>query len=145
MMRLFVDGVLLKPQAAHPYGSWGNAQCFCCESFVNLFGECYWCSAQDFAALVVKLYTAELGKAGPMALIEITEDNVEDAFNYHAWTEDQVKRGAEIRAALVEACKVILRNVPRCPLRTQALNGLFDARMRANAAITHERMGLDAD
>lgn len=76
-----------------------------------------------------------------MALIELNEENVEDAFNYHPWTPEQTARGQEIRASLVAACRVILRTVPRCLLRTRALNQLFDARMLANAAITHEDMG----
>jgi len=65
-------------------------------------------------------------------------DNVEHAFTYHAWNDDQKKRGAEVTGDLIEAAKSILRNVPECPMRTRALNNLIDARMIANAAITHD-------
>lgn len=66
----------------------------------------------------------------------LNEQNVDAAFQYQPWNEDQQKCGAEIREALVVAAKAILRNVPETPLRTRALNALIDARMLANAAIT---------
>lgn len=75
-----------------------------------------------------------------MPLLEITEENLEEAFQYHQWTSDQTTRGNAVRGALVDACKVIFASVPRCPLRTRALNAIFDARMQCNAAITHEEM-----
>jgi len=65
-------------------------------------------------------------------------DNVEHAFTYQPWNEDQKRRGAEVTGDLIEAAKSILRNVPECPMRTRALNNLIDARMIANAAITHD-------
>ena len=64
--------------------------------------------------------------------------NVERAFTYQQWNADQVKRGREVTAALIAAAKAILTNVPECPMRTRALNNLVDARMIANAAITHD-------
>ena len=64
--------------------------------------------------------------------------NVDHAFTYHPWSEDQAERGRAVTAALIEAARTILRNVPECPTRTRALNNLIDARMLANAAITHE-------
>lgn len=66
----------------------------------------------------------------------INEKNVEEAFQYQPWNDQQVAAGAEVRAALVTAAKAILKGVPETPLRTRALNALVDARMLANAAIT---------
>lgn len=65
-------------------------------------------------------------------------DNVEHAFTFHPWSDDQQRRGKEVTAALIAAAKTILTNVPECPTRTRALNNLIDARMIANAAITHD-------
>ena len=65
-------------------------------------------------------------------------DNVEHAFTYQPWNEDQQRRGKEVTAALISAAKTIIANVPECPTRTRALNNLIDARMLANAAITHD-------
>lgn len=67
---------------------------------------------------------------------ELTLDNVTDAFEYHPWDDDQKTRGEIVRHNLAAAAEVILANVPRSPLRTRALNAIFDARMLANAAIT---------
>ena len=72
------------------------------------------------------------------APVRLSLDNVERAFTYQPWNEDQTRRGREVTAALIEAAKTILRNVPECPTRTRALNNLVDARMIANAAITHD-------
>ena len=66
----------------------------------------------------------------------INKDNVNEAFQYQPWNEEQVKAGAAIRESLVVAAKMILEFVPETPLRTRALNALIDARMLANAAIT---------
>lgn len=65
-------------------------------------------------------------------------DNVEHAFTYQPWNEDQQRRGKEVTAALIEAAKAIIRNVPKCPTRTRALNNLINGRMLANSAITHD-------
>lgn len=70
---------------------------------------------------------------------EITLDNIPDAFEYHAWDESQRERGEAVRHNLAAAAEVILANVPRSPLRTRALNAIFDARMLANAALTFEK------
>lgn len=68
----------------------------------------------------------------------VTLDNVRHVFTYQPWNEDQSKRGNEVREALISAVETILRNVPECPTRTRAINNLIDARMLANAAITHD-------
>lgn len=65
-------------------------------------------------------------------------DNVEHAFTYQPWNDDQLQRGKEVTAALIFAAKAVIRAVPECPTRTRALNNLIDARMLANAAITHD-------
>lgn len=65
-------------------------------------------------------------------------DNVESVFTYQPWRPDQTVRGRAVTAALIDAAKTILRNVPECPTRTRAINNLIDARMLANAAITHD-------
>jgi hypothetical protein len=62
---------------------------------------------------------------------------VDDLFDYQRWNEDQTSRGRYVREALAQAVKVIISNVPPCPTRTRAINHLVDARMLANAAITH--------
>ena len=62
--------------------------------------------------------------------------NIEDAFQYHRWDDQQEDAGAQVRDALVNAAKVILRTVPDTSLRSQALADLFSARMKANAAIS---------
>lgn len=63
-------------------------------------------------------------------------NNVEQAFHYQPWNEEQQKAGEDIRTALVAAAKTIIANVPETPLRTRALNALVDARMLANAGIS---------
>jgi len=75
------------------------------------------------------------GQMGPISE-RINLHNVEEAFQYQPWDPLQQDAGAQVRDALVNAAKVILRTVPDCPTRTRALNDLVDARMKANAAIT---------
>lgn len=70
---------------------------------------------------------------------EITLDNFEHVMTYQPWMPHQREAGAVIHEALVAAGKAILRSVVRCPSRTLALQHLIDARMRANAAISHGR------
>lgn len=83
---------------------------------------------------------AEVAEYNPprRAPVRLSLENVEHAFTYQAWNEDQLARGREVTAALIAAAKAILQNVPECPMRTRALNNLVDARMIANAAITHD-------
>lgn len=67
----------------------------------------------------------------------ISLDNVEDAFEYHKWTPEQIASGAEVRRTLVEAVKAILTHVPAGPDRSVAIRKLREARMDANSGITH--------
>lgn len=64
-------------------------------------------------------------------------NSIDDAFEYHPWSEEQVEKGKEVRFALAEAVKVIVRNVPPGPDRTVAIRKIREARMDANSAITH--------
>ena len=65
------------------------------------------------------------------------EKAIDDAFEYHPWTEEQVMKGKGVREALATAVKVIVANVPPGPDRTVALRKIREARMDANSAITH--------
>lgn len=73
-------------------------------------------------------------------MIEINDQNVEECFKYHAPTPDQIPRYQEINDAARAFALVVLKNVPRCPLRTAALNLIMDCRMKANAAIALENV-----
>jgi hypothetical protein len=71
---------------------------------------------------------------------ELTTDvneAIEDAFDYHAWDEDQQERGREIRMTLAIAVKAIVKNAPPCLDRSAAIRKIREARMDANSAITH--------
>ena len=65
------------------------------------------------------------------------EDAIDDAFNYHSWTELQTAQGVEIREALANAVKVIVKHVPPSADRSAAIRKIREARMDANSAITH--------
>lgn len=67
---------------------------------------------------------------------ELTLDNIEAAMAYQPWHRGQQQQGEAVREALVMAAKAILRNVPRSPRRTLALQHLISARMDANCAIS---------
>ena len=62
---------------------------------------------------------------------------VDDMFEYHKWTMEQMAAGAHVRTALADAVKVIISNVPPGPDRSVAIRKLRDARMDCNSAITH--------
>jgi len=65
-------------------------------------------------------------------------DTVKDIFKYHPWDQKKIDCGEKVRAALQGTYLVILEAVPACSTRTRALNKLVEARMDANAAITHD-------
>lgn len=86
----------------------------------------------------VKNLQADLMKATQRpAAARMTVENVREAFTYAPWDQEQVDAGKQVTEALIAAAETILHVVPESPLRTRAINGLFDARMIANAAITH--------
>jgi len=62
---------------------------------------------------------------------------IDDLFEYHPWDEAQREKGKKVREALASAVKVIVDNVPPCASRSVAIRKVFEARMDANAAITH--------
>jgi hypothetical protein len=65
------------------------------------------------------------------------EAAIEDAFEYHKWTEAQVEQGRYVRAILADAVKVIVANVPPSADRSAAIRKIREARMDCNSAITH--------
>lgn len=62
---------------------------------------------------------------------------IEDAFEYHAWSPEMVDRGKAVRQALIRAIMVIIENVPPGPDRSVAIRKIREARMDSNSAITH--------
>lgn len=64
------------------------------------------------------------------------EQAIGDAFIHHPWSEDQIKKGNLIRAALVSAVREIIRSVPAGPDRTVAIRKIREARMDCNSAIS---------
>jgi hypothetical protein len=66
------------------------------------------------------------------------EASIDDAFEYHKWTPEQIEAGSKIRKALADAVKAIVAGAPPCPDRSAAIRKLRDARMDANSAITHK-------
>ena len=65
------------------------------------------------------------------------EAEIENAFEYHKWTPEQVEAGKAIRIALANAVKAIVAGAPPSPDRSAAIRKCRDARMDANSAITH--------
>lgn len=94
---------------------------------------------QLMKSTVAKMQSAEMQRVGSQRPLSarMTVDNVREAFTYAPWDQEQVDAGKQVTEALIAAAETILRVVPESPLRTRAINGLFDARMIANAAITH--------
>lgn len=62
---------------------------------------------------------------------------IDNAFEYHKWTPEQVEAGSKIRKALADAVKAIVAGAPPSPDRSAAIRKCRDARMDANSAITH--------
>lgn len=65
------------------------------------------------------------------------EKSIEDAFEYHPWSQEQVDKGTLVRHALMNAVRAIVVNVPPSPDRTVAIRKIREARMDCNSAITH--------
>lgn len=63
---------------------------------------------------------------------------IRELFEYQTWDEKQTEAGNIVRNSLSSAYQMIIAVVPPSPTRTRALNKLVDARMLANAAITHK-------
>ena len=68
---------------------------------------------------------------------DAAQEAVQRLFKYQPWDKEQEHAGNEVRDALVSAFTTILAHVPPSPTRTAALRKIYEARMDANAAITH--------
>ena len=62
---------------------------------------------------------------------------IQTAFTYLPWDDEQTARGVKIREALALAVEVIVANAPPCPDRSAAIRKIREARMDANSAISH--------
>lgn len=71
------------------------------------------------------------------ALTPEVEAAIDDAFEYHKWTPEQIEAGRDIREALATAVKTIVANAPPSADRSAAIRKIREARMDANSAITH--------
>jgi hypothetical protein len=65
----------------------------------------------------------------------VTKENLEKVMTYNKPDAEQVKAHGAIQKMAIEACLVIIDNVPECADRTTAINLIRQARERANAAI----------
>lgn len=70
-------------------------------------------------------------------LTQEVSEAIDDAFEYHPWTDTQKERGFIVRMALAESVKMIIKNVPPSPDRNAAIRKIREARMDCNSAITH--------
>lgn len=71
---------------------------------------------------------------------ELTEDVIalmKERFTYKQWTDEQVEHGRAVTEGAIEFALDIVQHVPPSATRTRALNLIEEARMLANAAITH--------
>lgn len=76
-----------------------------------------------------------IGGAGA-ALDDNVDSQVDDLFAYHPADDHQAAAMREVRIALADAFKAVLRFCPPCPDRTVALRKIREARMDANSAIS---------
>lgn len=68
-------------------------------------------------------------------VVDKPKDQIENLFTYHAPTEDQIKKYADLRNAAMEFARIIHNNVPESPDRTAAIRLVREAVMTANAGI----------
>lgn len=61
-----------------------------------------------------------------------------DMFAYHTWSDKQITVSDFVGAALTQAMRAIICNVPPSADRSAAIRKLREARMDCNSAITHE-------
>ncbi len=74
--------------------------------------------------------------SGP--LTKETAADIDAAFDYQPWNEEQTAIGKRVREALANAVKVIVACVPPSPDRTVAIRKIREARMDCNSAITFQ-------
>ena len=67
----------------------------------------------------------------------ISDEELKGVMDYHPWDQSKIDKGNLVRAALAQALKVIIENVPPSPDRSCAIRKIRDARMDCNSAITH--------
>lgn len=79
---------------------------------------------------------------GPFRLREVsmsfakpTFEQLSQRYTYHPPKDDQPKRYEIVRAAILDAAKIIVDLTPCSPEQTRALNALDEAMFLANAAI----------
>lgn len=77
----------------------------------------------------------DLNRVYGMLTPEVERD-IDAAFDYQEWNDEQKEAGKKVREALAKAFKVIVANVPPGPDRSVALRKLREVRMDANSAIT---------
>jgi hypothetical protein len=70
------------------------------------------------------------------ALTPEIEADINELFTYKEWTPEEVQRGTDVKNALANAVKTIVKNVPAGQTRDQVVMDMIDIRMRCNAAIT---------
>ncbi len=63
---------------------------------------------------------------------------IEERFTYKQWTAEQVAHGKAVTEAGIDFASAIVAHVPPSATRTRSLNLIEEARMLANAAITHD-------
>lgn len=61
-----------------------------------------------------------------------------ERFTYKQWDDDQVQHGKAVTGGAIDFASAIVEHVPPSATRTRALNLIEEARMLANAAITHD-------
>lgn len=66
---------------------------------------------------------------------QVNEINLERVFTYQPATKDQQVAYENVRNSAIILAEIILKNVPNCADRSDALRKLRECRMVANAAI----------
>ncbi len=66
---------------------------------------------------------------------EITSEDIDNWFTYHAPTPDQAERYAALRAQFKTLANLVVALTPSCPDQTVAIRMLREAAMAANQAI----------
>ena len=67
------------------------------------------------------------------------QQQVDDLFTYHAYSEEQIERSSKIRHAAKQLANAIFENTSRCADQTAAIRKVREAVMTANAAIALEK------
>ena len=65
------------------------------------------------------------------------DSSINDLFDYHKWSPEQIAAGAPVVQSLKDCIRVIIEHVPPSPDRTVAIRKIREARMDLNSSITH--------